>query len=320
MILIGGITRLTDAGLSMTSWKPLTGILPPINNDDWEISFNEYKKYPEYQNYNFNITIEEYKFIYFWEYIHRMLGRFIGVFFLFPLIYFYINRNFEKVFFKKFLFLFIMILLQGIMGWYMVQSGLIDKPDISHLRLSVHLIMTFIIIGYLYWIKMSIENKKKLCNTEKNLKFYNRFINIIIFFLLLQIVYGAFTSGLKAGDFWNTYPLVNGKYFPDGMFNLIPFWNNFINDDKTIQIIHRNLGVILVFLISIFCYKISRESNETIYMNIVLLSVIVFIQFMLGILTLITNSSLIVALTHQFLAVLLFLSLLKIKYYLNYVK
>ena len=317
MILIGGITRLTDSGLSITTWKPVTGILPPLNQHEWEISFNNYKEIAEYKVYNSQMSLKEYKSIYFWEYVHRMLGRIIGLLFFFPFVYFYKKKYFNKEYLMKFLFLFFIGLLQGFMGWYMVQSGLSDLPDISHLRLSVHLLLALIIIGYIYWIKLSLLRLQY--NKVNNFIFYNKFINLILFVLVVQIIYGAFTAGLKAGQFWNTYPIINGVVFPESVFSLKPFWKNFLYHNETIQIIHRNLPIVITILMIVFSYKINRESlNNTLYSNIIIMNLFLFFQFILGILTLITKVSIVLAISHQFLAIVLFVSILKTKHSLRF--
>ena len=318
MIFIGGITRLTDSGLSMTDWRPITGVLPPLNESEWQNSFKEYKKFPEYKHYNLNMTLKEYKLIYFWEYLHRMLGRLIGLLFIIPFVFFYFNKYFNKDYLYKFLFLFILGGLQGMMGWYMVKSGLVNNPDISHLRLSVHLSLAIIIISYIYWVKLSLLNSNEV--KIKDYSYYNNFINVIIFFVFLQIIYGAFNAGLKAGHFWNEYPLINGHYFPSGILKG-DFLYDFIYNNKMIQVIHRNLALVIIFLISFFSYSIiSNIKNNFIYNNVMYLILIIFLQFILGVLTLISKSSIIFAITHQFLAVLTVMSILKLKHSLRYSK
>jgi len=317
MILIGGITRLTDSGLSITTWKPVTGVFPPMDQEEWQVSFDKYKEIPEYKVYNSQMSLKEYKSIYFWEYVHRMLGRIIGLLFFFPFIYFYKKNYFNKEYLIKFLFLFLIGCFQGFMGWYMVKSGLSSSPDISHLRLSVHLFLALTIIGYIYWIKLSLLKSK--ANKVNNFIFFKNIINLILFIIVLQIIYGAFTAGLKAGQFWNTYPLANGVFFPDSIFSLKPFWRNLLYHNETIQIIHRNLPILVVLLMFSFSYKINFESlNNSLYKNIIIMNLVLFFQFILGILTLITKVSLVLAITHQFFAVILFMSVLKTKHSLKY--
>ncbi len=316
MIFIGGITRLTDSGLSMTEWRPITGVLPPLNQLEWQNSFDLYKNFPEYKHYNMNMTLSEFKIIYFWEYIHRLLGRLIGVLFIVPFAFFYSKNYFNREYLYKFFFLFILGGLQGLMGWYMVKSGLVNNPDISHLRLSVHLSLAILIISYIYWLKISLLNRKiRIINY---FTYYNTFLNIIIFFVFLQIIYGAFTAGLKAGHFWNEYPLINGYYFPPNILTG-EFLQDFIYNSKMIQIIHRNLALLVVSLISFFSYSIILNIKEIlIYNNVIYLIIIIFLQFILGVLTLVSGSSVVFAILHQFLAVLAVLSILKLKHSLRF--
>ena len=316
MIFIGGITRLTDSGLSMTEWRPITGFLPPLNQLEWQNSFDLYKNFPEYKHYNMNMTLSEFKLIYFWEYVHRLLGRLIGILFIVPFSFFYSKNYFNKEYLYKFFFLFILGGLQGLMGWYMVKSGLVNNPDISHLRLSVHLSLAILIISYIYWLKISLLNRKiRIIN---HFTYYNTFLNIIMFFVFLQIIYGAFSAGLKAGHFWNEYPLINGYYFPPNIFKG-EFLQDFIYNSKVIQIIHRNLALLVVALISFFSYSVSLNVKEIlIYNNVIYLILIIFLQFILGVLTLVSGSSVVFAILHQFLAVLVVLSILKIKHSLRF--
>ncbi len=316
MIFVGGITRLTDSGLSMTEWRPITGVLPPLNQLEWQNSFDLYKNFPEYKHYNMNMTLSEFKIIYFWEYIHRLLGRLIGFLFIVPFAFFYSKNYFNREYLYKFFFLFILGGLQGLMGWYMVKSGLVNNPDISHLRLSVHLSLAILIISYIYWLKISLLNRKiRIINY---FTYYNTFLNIIIFFVFLQIIYGAFTAGLKAGHFWNEYPLINGYYFPPNILTG-EFLQDFIYNSKVIQIIHRNLALLVVSLISFFSYSIILNIKEIlIYNNVIYLILIIFLQFILGVLTLVSGSSVVFAILHQFLAVLAVLSILKLKHSLRF--
>ena len=317
MIFVGGVTRLTDSGLSMTDWRPVTGILPPLNEQEWENNFNEYKKFPEFKHYNVNMTLAEYKMIYFWEYLHRILGRLIGLLFIIPFTFFYFKNYFSREYLYKFLFLFILGGLQGLMGWYMVKSGLINNPDISHLRLSVHLSLALIIISYIYWVKISLLNIQE--RKIEYFSYYNNFINIILFFVFLQIIYGAFSAGLKAGHFWNEYPFINGYYFPRNIFEGESFLTNIIYNPKVVQLIHRNLALVVISLIYLFSYTVIFSSKEvSIYNNIVYLNLIIFLQFILGILTLVSGSSIVFAITHQFFAVLTVLAILKLKHSLRF--
>ena len=233
MIVIGGLTRLTDSGLSITEWELFSGFIPPLSNSDWNIYFNLYKEIPEYKIQNYDMTIKEFKFIFWWEWIHRFLGRVIGILFLIPLIFFSIILGFKKII--KLHIIFLLICFQGFMGWYMVSSGLVDKIDVSHFRLSVHLIIAFIILSLILWNLLEI----------KNISLPNKKINyfIPIFFLVLifsQIILGAFVSGMDAGKIYNTWPLMGESYFPNDNDIKDIFTFSSFNEPSLVQFMHRN--------------------------------------------------------------------------------
>ena len=314
MVVVGAITRLTQSGLSMPDWKPITGIIPPINNEQWKVAFDEYKKFPEFNKVNFNIELSEYKTIYYWEYTHRMLGRFIGLLFLFPFVFFLFKKILNPNLIRRLLYLFMMGAFQGVMGWYMVKSGLVDNPYINHLRLAVHLFIAFIIIAYIYWTKLILTYPDQ---NNNNYITYNKFINFIICLFFIQIVYGAFTAGLKAGQNWNTFPLMEGRFIPDGLFFLKPICLNFFENDKMIQFIHRFLGLFLLLLIYLFSFKM-KDLPLKYNLRVRSLVTIVSCQVFLGIITLISKVPIVLGVAHQFLAIILLLLLLDIKHSLKY--
>jgi len=314
MVVVGAITRLTQSGLSISDWKPITGILPPMNENQWIEKFNHYKEFPEFKKLNYNMTLNDYKTIYFWEYLHRILGRFIGLLFIFPFIYFLIKRLLDKILIKKLLILFLLGIIQGFMGWYMVKSGLVDDPYISHLRLAAHLIIAFMIIGYIYWTKLTITYPHK---NDKELEKYNNFINFIILLFFIQIVYGAFTAGLKIGHYWNTFPLMEGRIIPHGLWSVEPFYSNLVENKKMIQFIHRILGISLLFSIYLFSFKIKDLSLEFNLKGRNLVTAI-SCQVFLGIITLISKVPIVLAVSHQFLAIVILLLLINTKHSLKY--
>jgi len=317
MVLIGGITRLTQSGLSITTWKPIMGVVPPLNDSDWNIHFNEYKKSPDFIHNNFSISLKEYKIIYFWEFLHRFLGRMIGLLFMLPFTYFCYKGYLTFKDKLKYLFLLILGITQGFMGWYMVKSGLVDVPYISHYRLAAHLILAFIIIAFTYWMDLNSSVTTKVVKKKK--KSYNIFMNIIISVFLLQVMYGAFASAFKLGESWNTFPLINNSFIPEGLFSIKPFLHNFFENKLTLQFIHRYLGITLASIISIFCYYIRKTSNKSLIINSQYMLTIVLLQFLLGIITLISSAPIILSASHQFLAVLLLLSIVKTKHSINYI-
>ena len=315
MIIIGGITRLTDSGLSMVTWKPITGIFPPIGMEQWEESFSHYKSFPEYKIINYNISLSEYKYIYYWEYLHRLLGRMIGLLFLMPFLYFIYKGYLKKQLIKKLLIVFFMGGFQGFLGWYMVKSGLVDIPHVSHYRLAVHLFMAFLILSYIYNLKLSLIITK--LSKDYNYKFYNKFISIILILLFVQIVYGAFNAGLKTVNTVNTFPYYNDLIFPFSKISLSPLWLNFFENHYGVQIIHRFLGLVITGLNMFFTYK-SNQANNRIKLESQYLIVLILFQCIVGILTLISNASIVFALLHQFLAILTILFAIKIKHNLKY--
>ena len=309
MIAVGGITRLTNSGLSMVDWEPISGVLPPISELDWENEFNNYKKYPEYKEINMDITISGFKVIFFWEYFHRMLGRALGLFFILPLIYHFLNKSISKGQVRKVLTIILLIICQGLLGWYMVKSGLINNPYVDHIRLMLHFMMAMVLISYTYiqYLK-SIDTK----NDSSSFSFKSSILFFIL--VLIQIIFGTFTAGLKAGYIFNTYPLMNGSVFPlhilynDSMGLLGSIMNNL----ATVQYIHRTLGIILVlwsFYILITQYRNRLSASYDFKLGILLI-----IQFILGVITLVTSVNIYYAILHQANTSLIVLSCIRVIY------
>ncbi len=215
MVVVGGITRLTHSGLSISNYKLISGTIPPMNDIEWNTAFDLYKQYPEYQKLNNNFSLEEFKDIYFWEWIHRVIGRFIGLVFFIPFLYFLIKKRLSKSTIKKAVILLILGGFQGFLGWYMVKSGLVDRPDVSHYRLAAHLTTAFITFAYTFWVALDLifPNKKEVDKKLRN------FIRIGLVVLILQIIYGAFVAGLDAGWIHNHLPLMNeGKLIHETVY------------------------------------------------------------------------------------------------------
>ncbi len=316
MVMIGGITRLTESGLSMVDWKPITGIVPPLNDNQWIDSFNEYKKFPEYKQKNIDMSLSEYKYIYFWEYLHRMMGRFFVFLFLIPFSFFLIKGFLNKKIIKHLLIIFILGGLQGFIGWYMVKSGLVNNPNVSHYRLSLHLFIAFIILSYTYKIKLALVfyNIKKI----NNYLFYNRLSQLIVFLLFVQVVFGAFNAGLKTVNIISTFPFYNGMLFPISKMSINPFWLNFFENNYGVQLVHRYLAFIIVFLVSYFTYKINLKNSRIKLESQYVLSLILY-QCIFGVLTLISNATIVFALIHQLLAVMIILVMIKINHKIKYI-
>ena len=298
MIIVGGLTRLTDSGLSITKWELFSGFLPPLNNTDWYNYFNLYKEIPEFKLQNYSMTISEFKIIFWWEWAHRFLGRLIGICFLLPLVFFTIKFGFKSV--RKFYFIFFLICLQGFIGWYMVSSGLVDRVDVSHYRLALHLVIAFVIFSMILW---DYFKSKKIDLSHKKLKMYLPLTFLILIFF--QITVGAFVSGMDAGTIYNSWPLMGATYFPDdnefvNIFKLTAF-----SDPSLVQFFHRNLAYIIFFYYLILVYKIYRSNFIRYFNPIKIIGLVLFIQIVLGIFTLLYGAQIFLASMHQISSIFL---------------
>ena len=313
MVIVGGLTRLTNSGLSITEWELFKGILPPLNNSSWNTYFELYKEIPQYKLLNFNMKIEEFKIIFYWEYFHRVLGRFIGLFFMIPLLFFYFNNTINRDYLKLCYLIFILILAQGAIGWYMVKSGLTNDVTVSHYRLSLHLSVAFIIISIIFWIIINFQNKtikKFLDFSKQNLVFL-----ILISLIFLQINLGAFVSGLDAGKIYQTWPLMGYSYFPNDLIienigSLIDF-----NNHSLVQFYHRNLSYLIVLYIIGLSYFIIKKKFIKLYKPLVFIFIFLLLQIILGILTLISGLNIYLSSAHQINSVLLVFSSINLYYF-----
>jgi len=298
MIVVGGLTRLTDSGLSITEWQLFSGFLPPLNNTDWNEYFDLYKKIPEYKIQNYSMSLNEFKIIFWWEWAHRFLGRLIGIGFFLPLLYFSIKIGFKKL--LNFYLIFFLICFQGFIGWYMVSSGLVDRVDVSHFRLSLHLIIAFLIISLILWNYLNLKIK---INVENKIKFY--FPLIFICLIYLQIIVGAFVSGMDAGKIYNTWPLMGANYFPDDNNFLFLFKFSAFNDPSLVQFMHRNLAYLILIFYLFMIFKIYKNKLRELYFSINILGLILIIQVILGIFTLIYGAQIYIASMHQISSIFL---------------
>ncbi len=298
MIVVGGLTRLTDSGLSITQWQLFSGFLPPLNQNDWDYYFELYKKIPEYYLQNYSMTLEEFKVIFWWEWAHRFLGRLIGIAYLVPLIYFSFKIKLREL--VPLYIIFFLICFQGFIGWYMVSSGLVDRVDVSHFRLAVHLLIAFIILSLILF------NYLKYKNFDKPLKNLNLFYPIsFIFLIFLQITFGAFVSGMDAGKIYNSWPLMGSTFFPDDSKLNEIFLISSLSDRSIVQFIHRSLAyLILAFymyiLIKVYFLKLKFFFNIMFYVGILLL-----IQIILGIATLLSGATIFYSSLHQISSIFL---------------
>ncbi|WP_299112952.1 COX15/CtaA family protein [uncultured Winogradskyella sp.] len=298
MVIVGGITRLTHSGLSISNYKLISGTIPPMSEVEWNEAFDLYKQYPEYQKLNYGMSIEEFKDIYFWEWIHRVIGRFIGLVFIIPFLYFLIRKQLTKSTIKKSITLLIMGGFQGFLGWYMVKSGLVDRPDVSHYRLAAHLTTAFLTFAYTFWVALDLmfPNKKKIDKKLRN------FIRIGLLVLIVQIVYGAFVAGLDAGWIHNHWPFMNeGKLIHETVYiEQSPTYLNFIEGKSGVQFIHRTLAYVVVIFILTIWYKATRH-HLTSWQNkgVNSLLIMVGLQFLLGVLTLLLAVPVWLGVLHQ---------------------
>ena len=299
MIVVGGFTRLTDSGLSITKWQLFSGLIPPLNQEDWIIYFNLYKQIPEFKLQNFNMTMSEFKIIFWWEWAHRFLGRLIGICFLLPLIYFSFKIKFSKL--LNFYFIFFLICFQGFLGWYMVSSGLVDRVDVSHYRLSVHLVLAFLILSLIFWSYLKIT----VLNNNQSFRI-NRFIPFCFLILIfVQIAIGAFVSGMDAGKIYNSWPLMGNTYFPNdndisNLFKLSAF-----DDPSLVQFIHRNLAYVISIFYLLILFKIYRNKIYDLYKSVNLLGIIIIIQVFLGVFTILYGAQILIASMHQLSSIFL---------------
>lgn len=298
MVIVGGITRLTHSGLSITDYKIISGTIPPLNEQEWEEAFELYKQYPEYQKLHFHFDLEDFKQIYFWEWLHRVIGRFIGVVFIVPFIYFSVTKQLSSSTFKKAIVLLFLGGFQGFLGWYMVKSGLVDIPAVSHYRLAAHLVTAFITFAYTYWVALDLIYPKRKSINKK----FRNLVRLGMGILLVQIVWGAFVAGLDAGLIHNTWPAMNeGKLMHETvLIEENPWWRNFIEGKSGVQFVHRYLAYFVVAVIGVIWYR-SRKLNLTPLQQIAINSLValVFVQFILGVLTLIYAVPLWLGVAHQ---------------------
>lgn len=301
MVVVGGITRLTHSGLSISNYQLISGTIPPMNEAEWQAAFDLYKQYPEYQKINHQMTLPEFKDIYFWEWIHRVIGRSIGLVFLIPFIYFLLKKQLTRPTIRKALVLLGLGALQGFLGWYMVKSGLVDRPDVSHYRLAMHLTTAFITFAYTYWVALDLiyPQPTEIAKPFRNL------IRLGMALLILQIIWGAFVAGLDAGWIHNHWPLMNdGAWMHETVtIEQTPVWKNFVEGKSGVQFVHRYLAIAVVLIISYIAWK-SHKINPTPsqFLGIKLIVAFVLVQFVLGVFTLLLQVPVWLGVAHQVMA------------------
>ena len=304
---VGGLTRLTDSGLSITAWELFSGILPPFTSEKWDFYFNEYKQIPEFKILNFDMTLDEFKVIFYWEWGHRILARFIGLFSIIPLIFIFLSIKRDFFYEKKYYSIFLLICFQGFIGWFMVSSGLVDNTDVSHYRLALHLSIAFFILSLVFWFLL--ENLQIKKNKDK---ISISFLSIFLFFLILQIILGAFLAGLDGGLIYNTWPDMNGKFIPTDINKIDLLKISSSSNPTVIQFYHRLVAYLIIFLLIVLNYIYYYKKIPM--NNINILNIAIFIQVLLGIITLMTGVEIKYASVHQLGSIFVLLSFLFIYY------
>ncbi|SMO47957.1 COX15/CtaA family protein [Fodinibius sediminis] len=306
ILIIGGITRLTDSGLSMSDWSLVMGAFPPMNESEWLATFEQYRQFPQYQQLNAGMSLTEFKAIFFWEYLHRLLGRVIGLVFLLPFLFFWLKGYFSRRMLRRAAVLFGMGALQGIMGWIMVKSGLVDVPYVSHYRLAVHLLLAIVLISLCAWYALDLNREGALQQRPETAGVLKNWALLVGVAFFLQIVWGGFTAGLDAGYIYNTFPLMNGQWLPLNAWALQPAVINFLENPGMVQFTHRLLGTLLSLLVIVLWWR--TRSFESLIPSLKrkadLLLILLVLQYLLGIATVLWHVPLVLGVMHQAGAVL----------------
>ncbi|WP_223548202.1 COX15/CtaA family protein [Aestuariivivens sp. NBU2969] len=298
MVIIGGITRLTHSGLSISNYKLISGTIPPMNETEWQTAFDLYKQYPEYQKLNTHFSLQDFKDIYFWEWLHRVIGRLMGLVFFIPFLYFLIKKRLTKSTIKKAIILLGLGAFQGFLGWYMVKSGLVDRPDVSHYRLAAHLTTAFVTFAYTLWVGLDL-----IYLTKQTIhKGFRNLVRFGLAILLLQIIYGAFVAGLDAGFIHNHWPMMSeGKFMHETVYiEQNPLYKNFIEGKSGVQFVHRILAFIVLFIILLVWYKSKKMQLNSLQKKAInVLLILVGLQFLLGVYTILLQVPIWLGVAHQ---------------------
>ncbi len=306
MVVVGGITRLTHSGLSIAEWQPLVGALPPLSEGDWQALFDKYRETPQYRVVNRGMSLDEFKGIFWWEYVHRLLGRAIGLAFIVPLAWFWWRGRVDRALGWKLLGVFALGGLQGALGWYMVASGLVDEPRVSHLRLAAHLGLAFLILGALLWIAYDLLLPARL-GAARGAVQPVRLATAVAGLVFVQVLAGGLVAGIRAGQAYNTFPLMNGHLVPPETFMLEPWWLNFFNNMATVQLDHRLLAWLLLVLVLRLWLRVRRSgASRAARLGADVLLGLVALQFGLGVATLLAVVPVGLAAAHQGVATLVF--------------
>lgn len=318
MVVVGGVTRLTNSGLSIVEWQPIVGTFPPLSQNDWEVVFEKYHQTPQYQKVNRGMSLDEFKGIFWWEYFHRLLGRVIGLAFFIPFVYFVARKGIDRPLGLKLAGIFLLGGLQGAMGWYMVKSGLVDNPHVSQYRLTAHLGLAFVIYAAMLWVALGLLFPASALRGDDRLRSLRQFSLALTSLIFIMVLSGGFVAGIRAGLAYNTFPLMNGHFIPPEIFMLEPWYRNFFDNMATVQFDHRMIAWMLAFLVPLFWFK-SRQlplpASTRLACNLLL--IMLAVQISLGIATLLLVVPLPLAAAHQGGAVLLFTAALWVSHKLR---
>lgn len=304
VLVLGGTTRLTQSGLSIVDWQPLMGVVPPLNETQWAERFERYRQFPEYQQLRRGMTLEQFKVIFLWEYAHRVVARLIGLVFLIPFVYFWLRGYLVRPLACRTLALFGLGAMQGAVGWLMVRSGLVDRPSVSHYRLAVHLTLAFVIFGFAVWLARDLAlGPACAASTCRTRRLMARGLAVVGALFGVQIVWGAFVAGLKAGHFFNTFPLMAGRLIPPGMLTSDPAVLNFLQNVAAVQWTHRLVGTLLLLAALVVFVRVRRPDVDQASrrLSTVLLALIAA-QYLLGVLTLVYFVPVTLGVLHQAMA------------------
>ncbi len=307
MIVVGGVTRLTRSGLSIVEWQPIAGTLPPLSQEAWETMFAKYRETPEYLKVNRGMSLDEFKGIFWWEYLHRLLGRTIGLVFLIPFVWFALRRQIERSLLPRLIGIFCLGGIQGAIGWWMVKSGLVDTPRVSHVRLAVHLGMAFLIFAAMFWTALGLLASDRPTRPGAERAGLARFATGLAVWVYVMVLSGALVAGTRAGYAYNTFPLMDGHWVPPGLTELTPWWENLFHNLTTVQFNHRMIAWSLFFLVPILWWR-SRavDLTDAIRRPLNLLLAMLAVQIILGISTLMLQVPVALGAAHQGGALVLF--------------
>lgn len=316
LIVIGGITRLTESGLSITEWSPVTGIFFPISENSWNNEFDKYKLIPEFILMNPDMTLHQFKVIYFWEWFHRFIARVLGLVFFIPYIYFVYQKKLSRIENKYFPLILLLGVIQAFVGWYMVKSGLSEDVNVSQYRLATHLSIAFLILGSIFLLAQ-FRYQKFIEIGIVIPRIYKLSSYLLIGLIFLQIIFGAFMSGLRAGKSYNTWPLLDGEIIPDGLFAMPTWYLNFFENILTVQFDHRMLAYLIILLIFMQLKWMRQVSSDTVYKSTLYLFAFIIIQIVIGVLAVLYQVPIYIGIIHQIGAVLVYFSALRQFFLLN---